>query len=131
MATRMWTAAFIFLILTSGVSTQEHAPTADVCHADQAAWGNQQDHLDYARQELDRAKNGTKNTNPAAEPSYEELFSRRREMITCADVDPPNVEKYIDVANFYGRVADDRLESFIVRHHLMPQFLQEDGAGLR
>jgi hypothetical protein len=131
MATRMWTAAFIFLVLTSGVSTQEHAPTVDVCRADQAAWGNKQDQLEYARQELELSKNGTKDTSPAAEPSYEELISRRREMITCANVDPPNAEKYIDVDNFYTAVSGDRFENFIVRHHLMEQFLHEDAAGSR
>jgi hypothetical protein len=131
MATRMWTAAFIFLALTSRVSTQEHAPTVDACHADQAAWGNKQDQLEYARQELELSKNGTKDTSPAAAPSYEELLSRRREMITCANVDPLNVEKYIDVGNFYAQVAGDRFENFVVRHHLMQQFLHEDAAGVR
>lgn len=128
---RCGTAAFVFLVLTSGGSTQEHAPTVDVCRADQAAWGNAQAQQDYATQELQHAKQGTKNTNPSAELPYEELIARQGEMVTCTAVDPPNSDKYVDTDNFYTQVAGDRFENFIIRHNLMQQFLHEDAAGLR
>jgi len=128
---RCVSAALVSLVLTGRVVTQEHAPTVDVCRADQAAWEDSQGWLDYAQQELKHERDGAKNKNPAAQLSYDELLLREIEMGTCMKVDPPKADEYQEVWRFYKEVESDKYHHFIERHHLVDQFLREDAAGLR
>jgi hypothetical protein len=62
---------------------------------------------------------------------YETLGSWVDEMMQCQTVDPPNREKYFNVAS--GAVAEraNRETNYLVRHGLYKQFLAEDLAGKR
>jgi hypothetical protein len=123
--------ASVALLFAPALRTQQHAPTADVCRADGAAWADIADRTDYYRQEAKHISDGTPNTNPVMKPSLKELSLRVAEMGTCESVDEPNGHKYQDLLEFYDKVLDDRYRRFIVRHHLMEQFKVEDAAGIR
>lgn len=127
------TATFVLvgLLLAPGLRTQQHAPTVDVCQADRAAWDDIADRTDYYNQEAKHMSDGARNTNPVMKLSLRELSLRVKEMGTCLLVDKSNTHDYFEVQQFYDKVISDRYLRFIVRHHLMGQFLAEDAAGAR
>jgi hypothetical protein len=128
---RLASATLFCLVLASRILAQEHAPTADVCRADQAAWYDVAEETDYINQESKHISDGIKNTNRITKLSVQELSLRTGEMGTCMSVDQPNLDKYHEMLEFYNGVLADRYWNFIVRHHLLKQFKGEDAAGVR
>ena len=58
-----------------------------------------------------------------------QLTSRGKEMNDCARV--VTAQPFLDVANFYLSVVEDRYSSFVKRHGLMKQMVKEDVEGQR
>ena len=112
----------IFALLPSALHPQEHAPTADVCRADLAAWKPDlnvwmEDHT----------------SGPIMKMPVNETLLRSEEMSTCAvvDGDGPLSEEYHRMALYYLLPAGDRFHRFLKRHELWEQFNNEDAAGIR
>lgn len=119
------------LLLASALRTQEHRPTMDVCRADRTAWAADEEERDYFKQETKHMRDGTRNDNPVAKMSFNEINLRAHEMAVCISVDEVNSDKYSEMSDFYMSVIRDRYRNFIERHHLMAQFKAEDAAGIR
>jgi hypothetical protein len=84
------TLAVLAVLLFSPVNVklQEHAPTADVCRADAAVWGNSQARIDYFNAETAKHTDSTPNRTLIEELPIKEVKARIREMYACFDVDP-------------------------------------------
>jgi hypothetical protein len=124
--------SLVSLLLATGLRTQQHAPTADVCRADRAFWDIKQERMDYFNQATRQIDDNTiQNNNPVAKMPFKEINLRMREMSVCLSVDEQNALKYSNLADFYSSVQKDRYRRFIQRHDLMAQFFDEDAAGMR
>jgi len=125
---------YFLILLTVGnwVAAQgqtEHAPTIEQCRADQRLWRSQQDDF-FAKENggNEAAANGT----DVGRVTFDTLNTRAREMNDCVSVDPQNTEKYRDVRNDFEFMQHNRLVSFLKRHDLWRQFIEEDrDRGLR
>lgn len=111
----------ILILATAPAFAQvQHAPTLDICRADQAVW--------------------VENTKEKHSLSYDELSNRIQEMTDCSKVDPEIVgnmdshfrsDRYDMIRASYENEERYRLEVFLSRHNLGQQFLVEDAAGAR
>lgn len=109
--------AVAVLILASAAAAQQHAPTVEQCNADRAVW-----HNDWINNPVRAFKN----------LSYKELVLRRDEMVDCAVVDKNSpFNDYIFLPAVFVAERAARADSFISRHGLDKQFLDEDAAGAR
>jgi hypothetical protein len=116
------------IVLVSVVAlAQEHAPTVEQCRADYRLW--------------------TTNGTNFKDVSYKELLRRAEVMGQCAETDPAAMQvfaedamrlgwkkanvNYNDFSALLHETAGERVSKFLTRHHLMPQFIQEDEAGKR
>jgi hypothetical protein len=107
------------LLLASGGRTQEveHAPTVEQCRADQALW--------LSKLESTPPRQGT------ADVDLKTLHLWFSEMNDCMAVDPANQFKYYNTEAEATGERSSREMSFIGRHGLYQQFLDEDEAGKR
>lgn len=132
MAIRQVALAGLLLFVTVELLTaQQQAPTADVCRADAARWGDAKLQAQYSEAQIDHMQNGSRNATEVARLRMTEILQRAIEMRTCMKVDSVYEHKYSDIVHFYSGVKADRLQAFIERHGLMAQFAQEDAQGLR
>lgn len=123
--------ALFFFAVTA--HAQRHAPTVEMCRADEAVWGRASDQQDYSHAQAEFATKGIPNSTPVARETMKEIFARMNEMTDCASVDPAPARQnaYLAVMTFYAEVGADRYRSFILRHNLWNQFMEEDEKGLR
>lgn len=99
------------------VAQIKHAPTVTQCQADERTWAAQIDeHLQHER---------------ALSWTYYTLKDMGEEMLACDDVDPRNHTAYINTAVEITEAMNKRAMSFIARHQLWDQFIEEDAAGKR
>jgi hypothetical protein len=122
-----WALAAIFFASPS--FSQDHAPTAEQCKADQAVWGSDYAQTQYNEAETRQIQDGTRNRTDIALLTIPQLKLRMKEMYQCADV--VETEPYQETGNFYNSVITDRYFGFLVRHGLMSQMMKEDAAGKR
>jgi hypothetical protein len=92
-------------------------------------WSSQMD--DYLAADTARINSGTPNKSEITKLTMAQLIDRAGEMAKCVVVDPTGQADYKQTASDYNSAYSDRLERFIVRHHLMDQVFKEDQAGLR
>jgi hypothetical protein len=112
------------LLLASTGFAQEHAPTPEQCRADYRLW--------------------TANNPDLKSLSFEELMQRSHVMDECSTTDPAMMQtflqdslrlgknaplSYSEVATLFHAVAGDKAVDFLMRHHLMDQFMREEAAG--
>jgi hypothetical protein len=109
--------------------SQEHAPTAEQCRADQALWGSDYAETKYHEAETRHVQDGTPNRTDIALLSIPQLRQRMEEMYQCSDV--VAMEPYHLTGNFYYDVIADRYSSFLRRHGLVRQMMKEDADGKR
>jgi hypothetical protein len=124
-------AGLLLFVAVELLKAQQQAPTADVCRADAARWGDAKLQAQYSEAQLNHMQNGTRNETEVAHLRMTEILQRAIEMRTCIKVDLVYEHKYADIVHFYSSVKGDRLQAFIERHGLMAQFAQEDAQGLR
>jgi hypothetical protein len=116
--------ALIFLV--SAAFAQEHAPTPEQCRADYRLW--------------------TAKGTDFADVSFRELMRRSHVMSGCSTTDPGWEQEfardlvrlgknagvsYSDLTTLFHAAAGDKATDFLMRHHLMDQFLKEDEVGKR
>jgi hypothetical protein len=106
----------LVLLFSISSSTQEvqHAPTAAQCQADQALWLSKLE-----------TRGGT------SDIVVQTLHKWQNEMSDCETVDPLNKLKYFNTETKIEAELEGRELSFIHRHNLYQQFLDEDAAGKR
>ena len=122
----------LFVVSTTLTESQQHAPTVDVCRADVAVWFSYGSATAYANAEAARVTDNIPNRTETAKLSFGEVNKRLLEMGDCDKVDKQHSDDYTQAIDFYNRVADNRLRSFVFRHpSLLKQFIQEDVRGLR
>jgi hypothetical protein len=124
-------ALVVFLAFPLIARVQQHAPTAAVCQADLAVWGDLAMQTDYFKSETASTENKIPSQNEIHRIPIREVIARELEMGDCAKVDPDKKQSYYDTLGFYRSVHGDRLEHFVIRHGLYPQFAREDDAGKR
>lgn len=124
----MKTLALIIFVSVAALA-QEHAPTADQCKADQAVWGSDHARIEYNEAETRHIESGTANRTDIALLTIPQLKQRMHEMYQCVDV--VAVEPYHTTGNFYHDVMSDRYSSFVIRHGLIKQMMDEDAVGER
>ena len=107
----------------------QHAPTVDQCTADEKLWGSYDVQNEYQEAESRHLRDGIPNHTDIARLSILQLTSRGKEMNDCARV--VTAQPFLDVANFYLSVVEDRYSSFVKRHGLMKQMVKEDVEGQR
>jgi hypothetical protein len=109
-------AVAVLIVAPAFAQEIQHAPTAEVCRADDAVWS---DRFDSDKTAL----------------SYGELAKRKDEMLDCANVDPAfrseSGSTYRGMATLYALEMSKREEDFIARHGYVKQFYDEDAAGKR
>jgi hypothetical protein len=120
------------LLFVPFLRAQEQPPAMDACRADRITWyGADEERIDYLRQQTRQIKDGTQNTNQFARLPLREVLSRSQVMGMCVAVDPQNRDQYAQAQLFYGGIQADRVSSFLKRHDLYSQVLNEDDAGAR
>jgi len=119
----------VIVSLASVSRSQDHAPTAEQCRADQALWGAVHAETEYYDAETRHVQDGTPNRTDIAALNVSHLKQRMNEMYQCSDV--VAMEPYHSTGNFYYSVISDRYSSFLMRHGLMGQMIKEDAAGKR
>lgn len=108
--------ALSLFILTASLTAQiEHAPTVAQCHADQLLW-------------LSKIQ---ENPHSPSLPAFSALTKWNLEMSDCQKVDPDRQWAYYNTAAEINTVQAGRMLSFITRHKLYKQFVEEDEAGER
>ena len=121
---------FVILVSPSSAFGQQHAPTLEMCKADVAVWYDDDTAADYNKQETKHITDGMPNTNEYNKLRLSAILKRINEMSDCYKV--AGFQKlYIQASNFYVSIMSNRMQSFIIRHHLWEQFKKEDAAGLR
>lgn len=109
---------FLFPVPVGSPQAQqvEHAPTVEQCRADQALWLSKLE-IPYHR--------GTDDVVVST------LHQWQSEMHDCEAVDPPNQFKYYNTR--VEALSEESLRelTFIYRHNLYHQFVEEDAAGKR
>lgn len=123
----LWAGALI--LLASRALSQDHAPTADQCKADQAVWGSVHGETEYLDAETKHIQDGSPNRTDIALLTIPQLKQRMREMFQCVDV--VAMEPYHETGDFYHDVMADRYSGFVRRHGLTEQLMREDAAGKR
>lgn len=119
----------IAILFTLPSLSQEHAPTAEQCRADQALWGSDYAETNYNETETRHIQDGTPNRTDIAILTIPQLRQRMGEMYQCSDV--VAMEPYHLTGNFYYDVIADRYSSFLRRHGLVRQMMKEDADGKR
>jgi hypothetical protein len=116
-------AALVLLavVLLPAINAQQHAPTTEVCRADEAVWGNR--HAEIAWLNADTDENGDSNRTAIDQLSLKEVLSRIQEMGDCQSVDPGHENSYYETMMFYSGVRASRALHFIYRHNLMSQLI--------
>jgi len=114
----------VLIVLVSAAFAQEHAPTPEQCRADYRLW----------------TAKGTDFTDV----SWKELMERSRVMTECSTTDPEWAQQfaeqdarlgknasvsYRDLGTLFHAAAGDKAIDFLIRHHLMDQFVKESEAG--
>ena len=127
---RILTGLFVLAVCASGVMSQEHAPTVEVCHADIAAWYSGELAKQYNAAQSALISDEVPNRTDPAKLPIKELWARLREMADCGSVDE-GARKYYDAMSFYHTVITDRYFRFVYRHHLKDQLEREDAQGMR
>lgn len=132
----MRTALALFALLATAVA-QEHAPTPEQCRADYLLW--------MPRQQTNVLVEGGYDT-VFKDVSWKELINRAVVMGQCVTTDPEGMRgfdakhshlggnapvNYAEFASSLGTAASLREHHFLIRHHLMDQFVKEDEAGKR
>ncbi len=112
------------IVLVSAAFAQEHAPTPEQCRADYRLW--------------------TAKGTDFADVSFRELMRRSHVLSDCSTTDPEWTQQfaeqavrlgknagvsYSDLSTLFHAAAGDKATDFLMRHHLMDQFLKEDEAG--
>lgn len=100
------------LLGTSITGQVKHAPTVEVCTADQRLWW---DELQNSR----------------SLPDYEILDGWFHEMLDCTTVDPDHRLPYLQVVFAADNAKLMRVENYLHRHNLYDAFIAEDKAGKR
>jgi hypothetical protein len=108
------TRLLLVVILSASTFAQEHAPTLDVCQADQHLW-----HSEFQK---DRA---------TVALDFETLRLRAKEMYDCAKVDSAHEEAYENTGDAAGWAIGIRVNHFMSRHDQWDKFVEEDAAGAR
>lgn len=121
-------AIFLAYAIRPG-SSQDHAPTTDMCRADANLWTSEA--TDYFLAETDYTQKGLPNKTAVMQLSFHQVNERSYEMGQCLVVDPSSEDKYQSLLREYGELRDDRYKFFIERHNLKKQMLAEDAAGRR
>jgi|ERR1700723_1032126 len=108
-----------FLVLSFAAShakaqTAVPAPTVAQCRADDAEWFNE----------------SISNTSAMATP-FRVWVTRFAELNQCLHIDSANLTGYNETMNQIASTLGDREMSFLKRHGLATQFLDEDDAGKR
>jgi hypothetical protein len=113
-------AILLAVILLPGVANpaQEHAPTAEQCNADERLWASQ--------------------LSGVGSLPYKEIEARENEMTNCANTMDTSTEMgYLNASSYkslgsnYRAQMGNRLQTFLIRHNLIDQFLAEDAEGKR
>ena len=123
----IWALAVI--LFASPSFSQDHAPTAEQCKADQAVWVSDHAQTEYTEAETRHIRDGIPNRTDIALLSISQLKRRMSEMYQCMEV--VEMEPYHQTGSFYNGVLGDRFFGFIERHGLMGQVIREDAAGKR
>lgn len=108
----------LFVVMGMGGSPRhqvEHAPTVEQCRADQSLW------------------TAKILAGDSSDVTFETLGAWSHELAQCQflDSDPGYVHAYTKSLLMIKDAAADRAYSFLQRHNLMKQFLEEDKAGKR
>ena len=106
--------SLILFIAISATAQIEHAPTVAQCQADQRLWEA-------------KILNGPSDQLP----DIYVITDWSKEMSDCLRVDPTNQFKYYVLGAEINGERLLRLSSFVQRHNLYAQFVQEDKAGKR
>jgi hypothetical protein len=122
----------LLLMLTAvPAGTQQHAPTVAQCQADAAVWAPPEMQTEYLKAQTAHIKYGTPNETSTNKLPIKEVLARIDEMGDCQKVDHRNWEKFLEIQSFYSNVQTDRVQDFMTRHDLWPQFRSEDAQGKR
>ena len=121
----------LFFVVAIPSKAQQHAPTIDGCRADRTLWYEVSAATEYMKAETEHMNNGTPNRTPYAKLDLAEVLARVIEMGDCSSVDAERSGAYHEAQEFYASVYQDRVVSFLSRHHLMEQLKREDAQGLR
>jgi hypothetical protein len=105
----------VLLLLVASSLSQNHAPTAEQCRADQRLWQSQ---VDDMPEEISKVL-------------FQTLTDRGHEMADCIVVDGSYWESYSHTAVALHIQQSRRLMHFLERHKLLKQFVAEDAAGKR
>jgi hypothetical protein len=115
---------FALVLLVSVAFAQEHAPTPEQCRSDYRLW--------------------TAKGTDFSDVSWKEVMERSHEMTECDTTDPEWTRQfaqqamrlggngsisYGDLGTLYHAAAGDKAVDFLMRHHLMDQFVKESEAA--
>jgi len=115
------------ILLASPAFAQQHAPTPDQCRSDVAVWLQDFDAWTDAQQKV-----GPQNSSALNVALVGEIEKRDAEMLTCGiTIDTKNHATYAVMHTNFLYIMCLRLSSFIARHNLDGQFVEEDQAGRR
>jgi hypothetical protein len=129
---RLFASMSVVVLASSPVAVaQEHAPTLEQCRADVAVWGDLSTQHEYTKAEYRYLSSTDPNRTETNKLTIKQIFSRLDEMSDCGKVDAERWKVYSDTQDFYLHVYQDRMKSFLLRHHLYDQFMKEDDAGQR
>jgi hypothetical protein len=108
----------IFALLAHPTLTQEtkHTTTADLCREDQTRW------------ETELNKPSASWSSLANDVDSKTLVIRASEMNNCSKVDSARSQQYTQTVHLLFAIVFSRESDFLVRHHLLDQFYEEDEA---
>jgi hypothetical protein len=117
----------VMILLASPLFAQQHAPTPDQCRSDVAVWLKDFDAWTDAQQRV-----GPQNSSALNAILVGEVEKRDAEMLMCGTtIDTKNHGTYSVMHTNFLYIMTLRLSSFIARHSLDGQFVEEDQAGRR
>ena len=109
------------VLIAHPVLSQEvkHTTTKDLCREDETLW------------ESKLNQNSKSWSSVANDVDSKTLVLMATEMNDCLRVDKDRSEQYLAMVHWLFAIIFNRESDFLIRHHLLDQFYQEDAAGAR
>lgn len=111
--------AAIFIAYPVFSQEVKHTTTKDLCREDETLW------------ESKLSQPSKSWSSVAKDVDSKTLVLMATEMNDCLRVDKDRSEQYLAIVHWLFAIIFNRESDFLIRHHLLDQFYQEDAAGAR
>jgi hypothetical protein len=111
----------ILILIATPMFAQEvkHTTTKDLCREDQARW------------EAELNQPSASWSSVAKDVDSKTLVLRASELNDCSKVDTARSQQYTQTVHWLFAILFSRESDFLVRHHLLDQFYEEDAVRSR